>query len=340
MLYHFTLMVTVVTGASGHVGANTVRALVARGRSVRAMIHVDRRALEGLDIETVRGDVLDPASLDKAFEGADTVFHLAASISLSDNRKMKMVNAVGTKNVVEACLRKRVGRMVHFSSIHAVAYSAGRDLIDESSPLVASLDCSDYGRSKAGAEDQVRRGLVGGLSTIIVRPTAMLGPHDYQPSFFGQVLLALARGKLPALIAGGFDWADVRDVVEGAIRAEETAPPGAEYLLSGHWATLRDIAEMVGGITNSRVPKLTCPLWLAGLAAPLATCFDRMTGRRPLFTSFSIDTIRKSERVSHQRASAELGYQPRPLQSSIEDTLKWFSDNGRLRKVGSPGRPQ
>jgi dihydroflavonol-4-reductase len=304
------------------------------------MIHVERRALEGLDIETVRADVLEPASLDKAFEGVDTVFHLAASISLSDNRKMKAVNAVGTRNVVEACLRKRVRRMVHFSSIHAVAYSAGRDLVDESCPLVASLDCEDYGRSKAGAEGEVHKGLEGGLSTIIVRPTAMLGPHDYQPSFFGQVLLALARGKLPALVAGGFDWADVRDVVEGAVRAEETAPSGAEYLLSGHWATLRDVAEMISRITNSAVPKFTCPLWLAGLAAPLATCFDRMSGRRPLFTSFSIDSIRKSERVSHQRASTELGYQPRPLQSSIEDTLKWFGENGRLRTVGSPGKPQ
>jgi len=297
------------------------------------MIHADRRALNGLATETVRGDVLDPASLDRVFEGADTVYHLAANISLSDTRKMKMVNAVGTKNVVEACLRNRVRRLVHFSSIHAVAHSPSRGMIDESCSLVAPLDCSNYSRSKAAGEEEVHKGLQSGLDAVIIRPTAMLGPHDYQPSFFGEMLLSLARGKLRGLVTGGFDWVDVRDVVEGAIRAGDTAPAGAAYLLSGHWATLRDVATMVDKITNNGVPRFMCPLWLAGLVAPFATSLGRMTKRRPLFTNFSINTIRTSEHVSHDKATRELGYQPRPLQNSIEDTLMWFKEDGRLETI-------
>ncbi len=334
MLYYFTLMTTVVTGASGHVGANLVRALVAKGQSVRAMIHVDRRGVDGLPVEIAGGDVLDPSSLDRAFEGADTVYHLAASISLGDTRGMKTVNAMGTKNVVEASLRKRVKRLVHFSSIHAVDHSRNIDMIDESCPLVEPLDCRTYDRSKACAEQEVRRGIEAGLDAVIVRPTAMLGPYDYRPSFFGELLLGLARGHFPGLVAGGFDWVDVRDVVSGALRAEETAPPAADYLLSGHWATLKDVAAMIDQVTKNGVPGFVSPIWLARVAAPFATAFDRVAHRRALFTSFSIDTIRTSKVVSHQKASLELGYQPRPLEASIEDTLKWFIENGRLSVPG------
>ena len=337
MLYYLTLMTVVVTGASGHVGANLIRALIARGRPVVAMVHVDRRAIDGLNVHTVQGDVLESDSLDRAFEGADVVYHLAADISLADNRRMKAVNAVGTRNVVESCLRNRVKRLVHFSSIHAVAYSPIRPAVDESCPLVKSLDCSTYSRSKARAEEEVRRGIDRGLDAIIIRPTAMLGPHDYQPSFFGEVLTRLARGAFPALVAGGFDWVDVRDVVEGAVRAQETAPSGAEYLLSGNWASLKDMAEIIDSITHRGVPRFTCPLWLADFGAPLVTAFDRMTGQRPLYTKFSIETLRTSERVSHAKATRELGYQPRPLQSSIEDALNWFSERSH-RPLASHAR--
>jgi dihydroflavonol-4-reductase len=153
---------------------------------------------------------------------------------------------------------------------------------------------------------------------------------DYQPSFFGEVLLSLARGRLPALVAGGFDWVDVRDVVSGAIRAAEVAAPGAEYLLSGHWATLREVAGIVDRISGSGVPGFNCPMWLAGLGAPLATAAARFRKRRPLFTSFSIRTLREADQVSHDKATRDLGYQPRPLPDSIEDTLKWFHEAGRL----------
>ncbi len=323
-------MITLVTGATGHVGANLVRTLLGHGQTVRALIHVDRRAVTGLDIETVEGDVRDPTSLDQAFAGVDTVYHLAATISMTAGRALQDINVNGTRNVVDACLRHGVGRMIHFSSIHAIAHHPNRPAVDESCSLVEASSGATYNQSKAAGEGEIQRGLDRGLNAIIIRPTAILGPLDYQPSFFGEVLLSLARGRLPALVAGGFDWVDVRDVVSGAIRAAEVAAPGGDYLLSGHWATLREVAGIVDRISGSGVPGFNCPMWLAGLGAPLAATADRIRKRRPLFTSFSIKTLREADRVSHDKATRDLGYQPRPLPGSIEDTLKWFHKAGRL----------
>jgi dihydroflavonol-4-reductase len=317
-------MKTVVTGASGHIGANLTRALLVRGRPVRALVHHDRRALEGLDVETVRADVLDPDSLDRAFAGADVVYHLAAVIALRDATKMKAVNTIGTRNVVDACVRAGVRRLVHFSSIHAVSYSPNQDSVDESCPLIDPRDCSNYNQSKAGAEGQLRAVDVRGLDYVILRPTAVVGPHDYQPSFVGEMLIRLARGSLPALVAGGFDWVDVRDVVDGAAKAADVAPAGSDYLLSGHWASLVEIAELVDSVAHKGVPRFVCPLWLAGLAAPVAVALDQIANRRPLFTPFSIDTFRTSQRVRHDKATRDLGYDPRPLKESIADALAFF----------------
>jgi dihydroflavonol-4-reductase len=323
-------MTTLVTGATGHVGGNLVRNLLARGQPVRALIHLDRRALAGLDIETVPGDVRDPASLDRALAGVDTVYHLAATISLTAGPALKDVNVAGTRNVIEACLRHHVKRLVHFSSIHAVAPHPTRPLVDESCPLVDSARCSNYNQSKAAAEREIQRGLDRGLNVVIIRPTAILGPYDFGPSFFGEALLSLARGRFPALVAGGFDWVDVRDVVHGAVTAAQTAPPGADYLLAGHWATLRDLAVIIDEIAGSGVPGFNCPLWLAGLAAPFATAYARLCHQRPLFTSFSIKTLQASDHVSHDKATRELNYQPRPLFDSVKDTLTWFQEAGLL----------
>jgi dihydroflavonol-4-reductase len=324
-------MSILVTGATGHIGANLVRALITQGRRVRVLAHVNTRAIDGLKVEVVYGDVRRPESLYPAFEGIETVYHLAACLSLTPTnwKDMEPVNVDGTKNIIEACLRSGVKRLVHFSSVHAMIPDS-QEVIDESCQLMTLSDWPPYGYSKAAGEKEVEKGLERGLNAVIIRPTAIVGPYDYQPSFFGEVLLLLARGKLPGLVDGGFDWVDVRDVVDGAIRAEMTAVAGAEYLLSGHWASLKDVANITGELTGTAVPKLNFPLWVARMGAPLITVVDRIRGKQPLYTSFSIKTIKTSPCVSHEKATRELGYQPRSLTRSIEDTLNWFKQEGML----------
>ena len=280
-----------------------VRALIAQGRPTRSLVHVNRQAIAGLDTEIVRGDVRDLESLCRAFQGAEVVYHLAASISLSmdDWPRLEAVNVIGTRNVVEACLRCGVRRLVHFSSIHALVQEPMGTPVDESRPLAESRRCPPYDRSKAAAEREVQRGLELGLDAIIINPTAIIGPYDYQLSYLGEALLSLAQGKLPALVTGGFDWVDVRDVVEGALRAEEQAPTGAKYLLSGHWVSLCDIAAMVAEITGMSSPGFVCPLWLARLGAPVVTALGHLNGKQPLYTSVSLRALRSNRHISHEQ---------------------------------------
>jgi dihydroflavonol-4-reductase len=328
-------MTVVVTGAGGHIGANLVRALIAQNRPTRCLVHVNDRALQGLAANIVPGDVGNLDSLCHAFEGADVVYHLAGCISLSmdDWPRLESVNVIGTRNVVEACRRTGVRRLVHFSSIHALVQEPFSNPVDESRPLVGSKRCPPYDLSKAAGERAVRQAIEQGMDAVIIYPTAIIGPRDYQLSFLGEALLLMARHRLPALVTGGFDWVDVRDVVVGAMLAEKNAPPGAAYLLSGHWVSISDIARMVAEITGTPVPGFVCPLWLARLGAPFIKAASRLNGKRPLYTSVSLRALRSNQHVSHVRATRELGYQPRPFRETLLDTLRWFEETGQLTSL-------
>jgi dihydroflavonol-4-reductase len=323
-------MTVVVTGAAGHVGANLVRALLAQGRPTRALVHTDRRALEGLDLEVIEGDICNLESLVNAFKGAEVVYHLAAHISILKNWPLlESVNIIGTRNVVEACLRSKIRRLIYFSSIHSMTQEPEDVRVDESHPLIASRYYPPYDCSKAAAEKEVCQGIEKGLDAIIISPTAITGPHDYKPSHFGEALLRLAKGNLPALVPGGFDWVDVRDVVQGAMQAEERAPVGAKYILSGHWVSLCDVAALVEQVTGVPAPGLICPMWLARAGAPLICAFDRLAGKRPLYTGASLRALCDNRHVSCEKAARELDYHPRPFRETLIDTLRWFEENDR-----------
>jgi dihydroflavonol-4-reductase len=328
-------MITLVTGASGHVGANLVRSLLSQGRKVRVLQHNDHEAFDGLSIEVVHGDICQPESLVSACEGVEVVFHLAAAISIEMGgaEKVEAVNLQGTRNMIEACLSQNVRRMVHFSSIHAFDQSPLSQPLDEGRAPVKT-PCPPYDHSKAAGEEAVREAVCrSGLDAVIINPTAIIGPGDYRPSHFGQVILSLARRQLPVLVVGGFDWVDVRDVVQGAMQAELIAPPGAKYLLSGHWASLKEIAGLVTEFSGVAAPRFTSPGWLALAGVPFISAYARLRGKRPLYTRAAIQAVRSNKNISHARASAELGYHSRPLAQTLHDTLIWFHEHGRLPGV-------
>jgi dihydroflavonol-4-reductase len=326
-------MIVAVTGATGHIGACLVRALQKRGRKVRALVHNNQKALEGLDIDIVKGNINDPYSLAQAFSGAEVVYHLAASISLSMNDwpAVEAVNVMGTRNVVDACLKCGVRRLMHFSSIHAMTQEPLNEPLDERRSLVDAAGCPPYDRSKAAGEREVREGIEQGLDAVILNPTSVIGPDDYQLSHMGTALLAMAKGKLPALIEGGFDWVDVRDVVAAALAAEEKAPQAAKYLLSGNYATICELAELTENILGTPAPRFVCPTWLARTGAPVLTAFNQITRNRPLFTDVTVRALTHcNHNISHERATREMGYNPRPLRETLKDTFRWFEKAGLL----------
>jgi dihydroflavonol-4-reductase len=322
----------VVTGASGHIGGNLVRALVARGTRPRVLVHEDSRALAGLDVEVIAGDVLDAPSLAHAFEDVDVVYHLAARISLveRDEPLTRAVNVDGTRNVVEACLAASVRRLVHFSSIHALSTHPVDAPVDELRPLVEREPVPHYDRSKADGEREVLAGVARGLDAVIVNPTGVIGPHDHRPSHMGEVFVDLYHRRLSGLVVGGFDWVDVRDVVAGALVAADRGRCGERYLLAGHRATMRELAGLVEELTGRRAPRMVAPMWLARAAVPFATAIARLTRGRPRLTSASLHALRNHRAVVHAKATSELAYTPRPLRESVADTLAWFDTAGLL----------
>jgi len=330
----------VVTGASGHVGGNLVRSLLDLGRPVRAMLHKDRRALDGLNVEIVRCDIRDPESLTRAIKGAEVVFHAAGYISLlmDDWPLLKEINILGTRNVVEACLTCGVRRLIHFSSIHALCQEPLNSPVDETRPYAESRSAPPYDRSKAAGEKEVLKGIQKGLNAVIINPTGIIGPFDFRPSHSGQVILSLAGGSLPALVRGGFDWVDVRDIIQGALRAEEKAPMGARYILSGHWASAKDIAIEVERFTGIRSPWFVTPIWLARMGAPFITAVSCWMKKRPLYTVVSLKALKSNRVISHARATKDLDYHPRPFQDTIRDTVNWFAENGWIDRL--PDREQ
>jgi dihydroflavonol-4-reductase len=321
-------MKVAITGAGGHIGNNLSRFLLSQGAAVKALCHQDARALENLPLNLVYGDVLDLHSLMACFRDVEVVYHLASIISIEGGAQgiVREVNEQGTRLVVDACLRCGVERLVHFSSIHALQQTPLEIPLDEKRTLVDKTG-SIYDQSKAEAERIVLDGNQRGLDSVIVNPTAVIGPHDYKPSLMGRGLLALYNGTLPALVPGGFNWVDVRDVVQGAIQAGQLGETGERYLLSGSWASVRQIAERVETISGKPRPKFISPLWLARLGLPFIRAHASLNGTRALYTAESLNALEGANRnVSCEKAEKHLKYHPRPLQKTLEDTFQWFQE--------------
>jgi dihydroflavonol-4-reductase len=321
-----------VTGASGHLGAALVRRLLDEGVRVRALVRDDMRALAGLDVEIVRGDLSDAEGLSRAFQGTEVVFHFAGGISISgdpDGSVMR-TNVLGTRNVVGAAVAARVSRIVHVSSIHALADPGPGGTVDESAPPAESEGTPAYDRSKAAGEREILAGISRGLPGVILNPAASIGPYDFKPSRMGRVLLDLARGRTPALVEGGFAWVDTRDVASAAIAAARCGVPGERYVLAGPWRPVRDVASIVASRTGRHPPRVVLPLRLAALAVPVAGVAARALGREPLFTHESLRALDGHRTVSSAKAAAALAFSPRPLEETIADTLDWFRERRML----------
>jgi len=285
---------------------------------VRAIVRSSPGAVEELDVECVRADVTDPASLEGVFDGVDVVYHLAAIISLLGDQQGRVqgTNVYGTRNVARAALASGVRRFVHFSSVHAFDLTDRGLPIDESSPR-PPRSAPNYDRSKAAGEAAVRAVAAEGLDVVVVHPSGVIGPNDFGPSPMGEVVEQLGEGKMPMLIEGGFDWVDVRDVVEGALAAEERGRTGESYILSGAWASIREIAELARECTGSRVPPVA-PMWLVQLGAPLMDFIGRL-GLPTFYTSEMLHPLVSARQIDHSRAREELDYSPRPLRETLRD---------------------
>lgn len=317
-----------VTGATGHVGNVLVRELLARAERVRVMVlpGEDCVSLQGLDVEIVPGDVRDPTTLQRAMQGVETVYHLAGVISILPGAEelMRQVNVEGVRNVAQAALRAGVKRLVHTSSVHAFQRLPQGVTVDESVPFAPDSPDGAYDRTKAAGTLAVLQAVRQGLDAVIVCPSGIIGPYDYAGSEMGRTILDFSRAKLHFLIDGAYDFVDVRDVARGLVLARERGRTGETYILSGTWAKLTVLRRMVQDVTGVRSPVLLLPFGLARLVAGLAERFYRLTKSTPRFTRYALRTVRDNASFCRAKAQRELGYNPRPLQETIKDTLAWW----------------
>ena len=324
-------MVALVTGGGGRLGNVLVRRLLENGQKVRVLEPGTLpESLAGLDIEFMSGSVLDTGEVARATDGVDVVYHLAAKIDLSPKKDpmMYIINVEGTRNVVDACLSSGL-RLVHTSSHHALEREPLDQPLTEDKPLALNEKC-EYHRSKAIGETIVLDACERGLDAVIVNPGSMIGPHDYEPSMIGAVLIDLYFGRVPVLLEMLSDYVDVRDVVDGMIAAAEKGRTGERYFLTGEVIPVGEMVSLYGELTGAKVPTRALPLWVGWVLLPFALAGSAVTKKEPFITADMLRASVSNDVVSHDKAHRELGYTVRPLRESLTDAVAWYRERGWL----------
>jgi dihydroflavonol-4-reductase len=314
-----------VTGATGHIGNVLVRQLLERGQRLRALVRRGKTpvALEGLEVEIVTGDILDADSLRCAMQGVDIVYHLAAQISLASgpDPETERVNLEGTHNILTAMNEMGARRLVYASSIYALRIpQAG--MVDESLPFDPAHALGAYDRSKAAATLAVQKAVAAGMDAVIVCPTAVAGPYDFQVSETGRGILYNLSPGLKFYVDGAYDFVDVRDVAHGLMLAAEKGHCGEMYILGGERLTVREVSECIWRASGGWQVGFWLPDWVADLAAGVLPFLVE----DPILTSYSLTAVRSNSHISHEKAARELGFRPRPARQAIQDAVCWWQE--------------
>ncbi len=320
---------SVVTGATGQVGLELCRGLVAAGRSVRAVVLPGDRAvpqLRALGVEVATADVRDAPALRRAIEGATHLYHLAAIVSTTATHDLRMwqVNVEGARNASRAATEAGVARMIYFSSIVVFDPNPLHEPLDEARPRMRVAAGSPYVRSKVVGEDTVRQQLDAGLDLVVVHPTVVIGPNEtHHVGVVQSLFFAWLAGRLPAIFAGGFDAVAAGDVVAGAMAAATQGRSGESYILGGGdhdvLALLRRARALVerSGARAPALPRVAIPLPLARAGLPLVDGVAWLTRSRPAFTHEDLRQLDGNRCIRTTKAERELGYRPDGLDRAL-----------------------
>jgi dihydroflavonol-4-reductase len=311
---------TLVTGGTGFIGSHLVRELARRGDELRLLVREGREPRAGIDYERAVGDVRDRDSVRRAMEGVSRVFHVAGTTSLrrADRDRVFEVNVGGTRNVMEEALAAEVERVVLTSTVGALGPAEPGTTADEENAFTAAPLGIPYIDSKHEAEALAMRLAAQGLPVVIVNPAFVLGPDDPKGTSNGLVRRLLLR-QIPAFVDGALNVVDVRDVARGHLLADERGTAGERYILGGRNFTLQRLLADVARIAGVPPPPLKLP-------GPVALSAVEVLERAPVPTPISADEIRSAMQwwaYRSDKARRELGFEARPHEETLEDTVLW-----------------
>ncbi len=328
-----------VTGAGGHLGANLVRQLVSSGLAVRALLHSEseRASVAGLPVEVLVGDLRDRATTEAAVSGCRQVYHCAARVSTMTRRQAELFecNVLGTRWLLEAARAAGVTKVVVTSSFSAVGHRSDGTPSDETEPFNPLEPHLPYELTKAATEHECLKAHAEGLNVVIATSTAILGPNDFKPSRMGRVLLSYARGRLPAYIAGGFEFVAARDIACGHRLAMAHGRGGQKYIFSGEFQTMDQIMAVFDRVTKPRRrPVRLSPGTLRGIAEITSRVGALLAPKgEPLLTPAALRLLRLGRRADIRKARDELGFVPTPVEAAIEDAWRDFVDRGVVNRT-------
>jgi dihydroflavonol-4-reductase len=326
-------MAVLVTGATGFVGSWLVRELVKRGEEVRVL---HRRSsnledLQGLDYVSRLGDVTDLDSLRNACLGVDTVFHLAGVVGYSKamRRVMDDVNVGGTKKVVEAMQQSPKAKLVYMSSVVAVGASRTPTPLNETSPYTISKLNLGYFETKKAAEELVvdacRRGRI---EAVILNPSTIYGAADAKKGS-RKTQVKVAQGKFPFYTSGGVSIVSVHDVVAAVLRAREVGRSGERYILSGENMTIQELFNRIAKFAGVKPPSIHMPNFAVHAIGKVGDLLESIGKKGPINTE-NAWTSTLYHWFDHAKATRELGFQPRPADEPLRESVEWMKQNGIL----------
>ena len=330
-----------VTGSSGHVGANLVRRLLQDGVRVRVLIRAESEnaALDGLDVERVYADIRDLNSTCHAFEGCQGVYHVAAKVSTIDGnaahrREIFECNVIGTRNVLTAAREADCGRVVVTGSFSAVGYplddpSAPGDEGMQFYPMERSMP---YEKSKVLVEHECLRAVAIGQDVVIATCCAVVGGADFVPSRLGRTMCDYANGMLRAYVDGGFAFVAAQDIVNGHLLCMEKGRTGQKYIFASEYKTISDILDLYEEVTGVPRPNRRMPTPLMYVFSEIASFYlSRFHPNFPQrFTPGAIRLLKQCRHANINKAKEELGYEPTSIRAAVHEAYAFHHGRNKI----------
>jgi nucleoside-diphosphate-sugar epimerase len=328
-----------ITGTSGHLGANLVRRVLDDGGGVRVLLRrgSNNAALDGLDVERVYGDLRNLQEVRAAVRGCDRIYHCAAKLSTTAGHEREIFdsNVMGTRHILLAAREAGVSRVVVSGSLSAIGHDPNGPC-DENVPFYPFEKLLPYSTTKAFVEHECLKAAVEGLHVVVATSCAIIGPNDYKPSRMGQMLIDFAHGRLRAYIPGGFEFVAARDIVEGHILAMEKGRSGQKYIFSTEFLTVDQMMSICEDVTGRKRPRMRLPAPLmAGISEVTSRFKNTFFPNAPQrFTPAAVRFLRMQRKADCSKAKRELGYQPTTIAQAVREAYDCFVRRGVIATAG------